>query len=72
MVRDMEKAIKLVHDGTESAIPAAYQLSGEEVKDLMKCAETNTFEAISRAFWYGYVLGHRATEKGRYTKLERK
>lgn len=72
MSRDFKKTVALVLDGVECSIPAGYQLSGEDYQaicEIMK--EGKEYRAISAAFAYGYVLGHRATKKGAYEELRK-
>lgn len=72
MSRDFKKTVALVLDGVECSIPAGYQLSGEDYQAISEIMRNETeYQAICAAFAYGYVLGHRATEKGVYEELRK-
>lgn len=56
MKRDMMKTAASM----EGKIPAMYDMSREETRDLiMKAQEGKAFDAIACAFRYGFALGQR-------------
>lgn len=65
MTKIFEGAIKKVKpDGTAFSciIPDAYDLSFEDMSDLMEMAlDGKAFEALALAFDYGFVMGNRCT-----------
>ena len=60
--RDLEKtAARVMY-----RVPSGYDLTHADLTQLHDMAEHNFFEAICTAFNFGYVMGHRATEAGKY------
>lgn len=65
--RIMEKTAEKVD---LDAIPSAYQMDVEELKRLYVIIKNGkVFEAFSMAFDYGFVMGNRATRRGRVKSL---
>ena len=65
--RDMVKTAEEVGFNT---IPTAYQMNVEELRHLYEMIKMGkVFEAFSMAFDYGFVMGNRATRKGRVKRL---
>lgn len=66
----MQRNVLKIIERTRGHIPTAYDLTCDEVKDLMNCVtkKDNELErlytAIYCAFCVGFVLGSRATLKG--------
>lgn len=66
----MKRNVLKIIERNRGYIPYSYDLSWEEVKDLMECAakKDNEIErmytAIYSSFCVGFVLGSRATLKG--------
>ena len=51
----------MIETARKAIIPERYDMSARECVDLVEMARTgDTFEAISTAFKYGFVLGQRA------------
>lgn len=71
MARNLEKTVSLVRIGRECSVVPEYDIPGSDIMKLMKKAQSGeAYDAIMAAFNYGYVMGHRATEKGKYTELK--
>lgn len=65
--RIMEKTAEKVD---LDAIPSAYQMDVEELKRLYVMIKNGkVFEAFLMAFDYGFVMGNRATRRGRVKSL---
>ena len=63
--RDIRKTAALVRRTDRGG----YDMSGGEFCELLDIAqEIGAAEAITEAFNFGYVLGHRATKAGKYTE----
>ncbi len=65
--RNMKATTERVH----GRIAEHYDMSGSDVVELCEIAQKDVYEAITRAFEYGYVLGHRATKAGKYSENSR-
>ena len=65
--RNMEKTTEKIGLYT---IPSAYQMDIEELKRLYEMIKNGkVFEAFSMSFDYGFVMGNRATRRGRVKSL---
>ena len=66
-MRNMEKTTAKIRGQFNSRTGLdRYDMDGEEMLQLVRqCQEGHDFEALSTAFLYGFVLGHRATVAGK-------
>lgn len=64
MTRDIEKTAEKARENK----PEHYDLTYQELRDLLEKARGDIGKAIITAFNYGFVLGHRATAAGKVKK----
>ena len=64
MTRDIEKTAEKARENK----PEYYDLTYQEMQDLLEKARGDIGNAIRTAFNYGFVLGHRATAAGKVKK----
>lgn len=66
MKRNMMKTVEKARE----YIPAAYDMTREEMQELSKILNSDIdngeFDAFSAAFCYGFALGARAEKTGKY------
>lgn len=66
MKRNMMKTVEKARE----YIPAAYDMTREEMQELSKILNSDIdngeFDAFSTAFCYGFALGARAEKTGKY------
>lgn len=52
----------------EGSIPSNYEMRYSDITQLGEIARNDLYAAISAAFEYGYIMGHKATVAGKYTE----
>ena len=70
MTRDMEKTAEIISGKmiNEKGL-SHYDMNSQEITRLFNLIDQGEwYKAISTAFEYGFVLGHRATVAGKVTK----
>ena len=69
-IRDMKKTAEKVEG--KDIIPWHYQLTLGEINDafdMIHKSQEDEFNAIMTLFYYGFILGNRATRAGKVGKL---
>lgn len=73
MTKLFENAMKSIRElgpGHKSKVPKEYLMGMEDTTELMRTAmEKDPFDAVYRAFLFGFVMGNRATIRRNLKKL---
>ena len=62
----------ITSDEVRGRIPVVYDLMASDIQQLYKLSKEDPFNALTVCFRFGYVLGHRATLRGKYKEQVRR